>query len=279
MHAYSEPPPRAVARTATVLHQVRNRTQKRVSLSAEEWTPVSGSAFSLDALRADVEPGASCCFASAVGSELTLTASWGSEPHERRAYQLRLPRGGGLPSWFPVDRGVKHSGLRELRGAPPTLPQWLLATDIVSLSDSPDSEDALSSLAEDIPDALRRAGCASQALLWEIDPPGGCQSGPCTVFGIPDNTPIPSHVTLSALSVPDVALFFDPGAHLEGVETTSDRGTLRYASHEGLLRIAASTSKKVHLLNAEITRRLPVRTRERQRVVYALSNVRLAPDG
>jgi hypothetical protein len=269
MHAYSEPPPRSVARTATVLHQVRNRTQKRLFLSAEEWTPVSGSAFSLDALRADVEPGACCCFASAVGSELTLTASWGSEGHERRAYQLRLPRSGGLPSWFPADRGVKHSGLRELQGAP--LPQWLLATDIVSLSD--DSEDALSSLAEDIPDALRRAGCASQALLWEIDPPEGCQSGPCTVFGIPDGTSIPS--PLSALCVPDVALFFDLGAHLEGVETTSDRGTLRYASHEGLLRIVALTSNKVRLLDAEIDgiQRLPVRTRERQRVVYALSRV------
>jgi len=268
MHAYSDPPPRSVARAATLLHHVRNRSSARVALTAEVWTPGGGSAFCLDTARADVEPGGGCCFASSVGSDLTLSLVWSGDD-EVQTHQLRLPLGGGLPTWVPRGSGVQHGGLTELRLGP-SLPQWLLTTEIQGPSPPGRARpDALRDLSPCIPDALRRAGCHTQALIWEMDPPPGCASGPCTVFGIPDGT---GEAPPAVIAVPDVALFFDGSSELEGVEGTADGGKLRYSLREGVLRIDASSPLRLERLSAEVrgALRTPFRTRERQRIVYAL---------
>lgn len=233
----------------------------------------------MDTLRADLEPGAGCCFASTTGSDLTLTAQWGGEGGDNGSkqttyYQLKTPAGGGLPEWFPTGSGAKHGGLKEIRLGGPIMPQWLLLTELSPAP--PPAADALAMLPRDIPEALRLAGCSAQAILWEFEPPARCETGPCTVFGIPDGAAVAATTTSSvgALAVPDSALFFDNGGlHLKGTEATSDGGAIHYASRgDGLLRVLVSSPTNATLLEAELRghSRLPIRTRERQRIVYLL---------
>ena len=275
MHAYSDPPPRAVARTATVLHHLRNRSGARVSLTAEEWAPPhEPSRFAFDLVRADVEPGAACCFAARFGSDLTLTLDWGNGAAAADVYQLRLPWNGGLPVWTPSGKGVVHGGLQELRGPAGTqpLPQWLLASDIFGQQGA----DALEGVvARDIPEALRNAGCFKQAELWESAPPAGCEAGPCTVFAV---RALDDVLSPAAVSVPDAALFLDSGTDLGGSEKTADGGLLRYGASPTGLRVLLSGPDRRPRLEAELqaSARLPVRTRERHRIVYALPEVRPA---
>ena len=170
--------------------------------------------------------------------------------------------------------------IRELLGSgQQSLPQWQLATDI--LGPHPDGADALkSSVAKDVPAALRLAGCSKQAELWEASPPAGCETGACTVFAA---AAADAQLPPAAVSVPYVAIFLDGGRDLRGSEKTADGGTLRYlASSKGsVLRISVLGPEGRVRLEAELQQeaRVPLRTRERHRIVYALSDTRLPVAG
>lgn len=266
MHAYSAPAPRAVAREATVLHHLRNRSQGCLRLTAQEWTPGTQARFALDSFTAELEPGMSCCFASCFGSELVLNLLWRGQ-EEPQIYQLRLPPGGGLPLWSPQGAGLIHHGIVELHG--PGLPQWILLTDITG--QFLERATSMRQLPADIPEALRKAGCHSQALQWERDPPQGCESGPCTVFGVPDGLNLPSCL-LADLVVLDVTLFFHGRQELQGSESTASGGSLRYSVRDGVLQIIARSKDGKLVLAATGDGNALLRTRDRHRVVYALSN-------
>lgn len=261
MHAYSELPPRAVAKTATVLHHICNRFSEGVSLKAEQWTLCdSNLKFSLDTIQADLAPGCSCCFACSIGSDLTLKLEWDGGSSSS-VHQLRLPSGGGLPVWEPINDKVRHTGLRELpRGS--VLPQWILSTELLG----PTTCDVLSGMPS-VPETLMQAGCTQHASEWRKCAP--CEVGrPCTVFACRD---IDHLLSVASFTVPDVAIFLHNN-DVAGQEVTADGGSLQYSGIGNSLKLIFRASDGRRLLSADLVgqQRLPIRTKERQRVVYIL---------
>jgi hypothetical protein len=254
MHAYQAPGPRAVARTATVLHVIKNTSGRALSIDVDEWHPSHGIA-SLDSLRADLDIGGSCTFAACAGADLVMNL--GGARH-----QLKAP-GGGVPLvWWPGD-GLRTAGLKEL--ATKGLPQWLLETDITNPNSG---QDALSRIEVDIPSALRRAGASEQARMWEEATPIGCEEGPCTVFAVVDGAPALQNPSLLAL--PGVTLFFD-GLNHSGSEATSCGGLCRYAVAGNVLNVS-SRRDSIRVDGLADSRRQPLRTLDRHRVVHALTS-------
>jgi hypothetical protein len=256
MHAYDAPGPRSVARTATVLHVLRNSSGAALSLDVEEWRPSPGSA-ALDSLHADLEMNASCTFAACAGAELVLSL-------EGARHQLRAP-GAGLPLvWFP-GFGLRTLGLKELGGIK-GLPQWILETEI---QDPNSGSDALSSSVDlDIPSALRRAGALEQALSWEKQAPVS-DEGPCTVFAVADLFFDP--LSPGLLALPGVSLFFD-GQQLSGTESTALAGGLcHYAVSSGhSLRVSLRGPLGEKYNGVADSRSRPLRTQDRHRIVHVL---------
>ena len=253
MHAYEPPPPRSLARSATVLHALRNASPARVGLRVEEWRPGAGAA-ALDSLEADLRPGDTCTFVACAGADLVLTLHWdGATAPCRHRF---VPPG----SWLPGS-GLRSAPLREVLERLPA--QWTLGTELLGFAPA----DVLRGLGATLGDALRAAGFLEHAAAWEERHPED-DGAPCTVFAVADGS-----VALrapAALEVPGHALFFDaPG--LQGAEPTAAGGHCRYRT-EGLSVVVALRGGGLGLDLVGDLRQRPLRTRNRHQLVHVLQD-------